>query len=678
MLACDDDAGGSRTSRLTAHLTVGTYYAVVKGYASSSRGNYTFTIRDVGALDLGARVTCDNDSAGSNQAQFETDLAAGDYYIVVKGASSSAMGAYTLHVYDATDTSGFVTCNDDDTAVITSRITRALAAGTYYVVVKGHSSSGGGAYTLSVRDSDFATTTAYACDYDSGPSGTSFIEQNLAAGTYRVFVKGKAVTDAGSYKLILRDVTGVPTNHLTCNGSGTGAAYLEQDLAAGTYTVVMQSNTSGSSGAYQLSVRDATQVSIASAPYCNNDATSTVTSKLTPSLTAGTYYALVKGNRTANRGLYQLNIGAKTTTTGTFAPPTWAQTQAALNANSIRVMSVLSCHDDPNYGDAAGDCVETRTQARALANATGALGSTLQPLVFDIDGDGSGLSKTVVDGIGELADYLEMNVSVRVVFEPDANPGFGLTVRAVDAPGDGCSGLLGLEHQRCIPGATPRFELAFDNPLAHPVPTNPNDPNGGYNFRAELIGDQQFIVDRVPIYIVPRDVSPPPPAPVYAASGAYWQDVSSPGCFGTQRPDWHDLTWNADLPNGAKITFGVCAGDDPKLLDTCTPTPLCTVTGGGPCVADIDCTDGYCSNAHNCHFITAGSCTSDDDCTAGASCRSGTCRFGGQPVYIGDALANTNYTSNLRMQVSLAANTSANTAPTVYDWALTYLCNSAQ
>jgi hypothetical protein len=47
-------------------------------------------------------------------------------------------------------------------------------------------------------------------------------------------------------------------------------------------------------------------------------------------------------------------------------------------------------------------------------------------------------------------------------------------------------------------------------------------------------------------------------------------------------------------------------------------------------------------------------------------------------VYIGDTLKEKNYTSNLRMQIGLNANTTANTAPTVYDWSLNYFCNSAQ
>jgi hypothetical protein len=678
-VACDNDSGASNSSSLTTNLTAGTYYAVVKGRTASDSGAYRFTVTNLDALAATNRITCDDDSAGSGDSLFEADLTAGDYFVIVKGSGSTSRGSYKLRVQDRTAGPGFVDCNDDSTAK-TSRLNPTLAAGTYYLVVRGFGTNSG-TFVLTMRDADVAYTTNYACDYNSGPSGTALIERDLAAGNYRVVVKGLSAADKGAYKLMMRDVTGVPTNRLACDATsdGSSSSYIERDLGAGTYTVVLKGTSSGGGGAYQLSVRDATKITSVAAPYCNNDYTYSDTySRLSQSLTAGTYYALVKGNKTADKGLYQLNIGAVSTTSSTFAPPTWAATKSALNAKSVKVIPVLSCQDDPAHGDIQGDCTATRAQATALANATGAIGKTLKPLVFDIDGNGSGLSKTVVTGIGQLADYLEMNVSVRVVFDPDPNPGFTLTVRAVDAPGDGCSGLIGLEHQRCVPGATPRFELAFDNPKASPVPNNPKDPNGGYNFRAELIGDSQFIVDRVPIYIIPHDVSPPPPTPVFVPSGNYWQDVSATNCTGTQRPDWHDLAWNADIPEGTSIAFAVCAAEDKAQLGKCTPATVCTVTGGRSCSKDADCPDGYCSAKYACQYVTGPRCNEDKDCTRGSTCKAGVCKFGGQPVYIGDVLKNTNYTSNLRMQVGLTANTSANTAPIVYDWSVNYFCNSAQ
>jgi hypothetical protein len=270
-----------------------------------------------------------------------------------------------------------------------------------------------------------------------------------------------------------------------------------------------------------------------------------------------------------------------------------------------------------------------------------------------------------------------MNVSLRVVFDPDANPGFGVVVRAVDEPGDGCSGLVGLEHQHCVPGASPRFEIAFTNPSSAPVPLNTHDPNGGYNFRAELIGDNQFIVDRVPIYIIPTNVThAAPPVPQVAPSGSYWQDVASSGCVGNQRPDWHDLTWSADVPQGTSVSFNVCASDKTTDLTNCPLKTLCTISGGIACTSNSQCGNGFCSTAGNCQTVTANACASDTDCSAGGHCRSAKCTFDSQPVYVGGILGSANYAANLRMNIAMTGNTTANVAPTVHDWSLTYVCNN--
>ena len=176
--------------------------------------------------------------------------------------------------------------------------------------------------------------------------------------------------------------------------SPSGKSYLESTLSAGTYTVVLKGDTTSGAGAYKLSLRDSNTVSIADTSVaCNNDASrSTATSSLTQTLTAGTYYALVKGYSTTDSGYYQLNIGGGSTSVSTYTPPTWAQTQAALQNTSTKIISVLSCHDDPDHGNnrfGTGDCDLTRAQAVAMSNATNSLGKNGQNLVYDIDGDGT-------------------------------------------------------------------------------------------------------------------------------------------------------------------------------------------------------------------------------------------------------------------------------------------------
>ena len=681
LVACDNDGGGSTTSKITTSLAAGTYYIVVKGRLSSSSGSYVLNVKQLDLVNAANRMTCNDDNGSVTSSLIETDLSAGDYYVVVKGKASSNKGAYTLQIQDITTppASAEVACNNDISVTNNaSRLSQALTAGTYYVVVKG-SGTASGAYTLNIKDVAYAATTTLACDYNSGPSGTALIETDLDPGTYRVVVKGKTSTDKGAYKLTLRDLSALPTGRIKCDyNSGTGGkSHVEADLASGTYTVVLKSSSSTAGGAYNLYLRDMTNTTIGDMPItCDNDSGYGSTSAITTTLNPGTYYAGIKGYSSSNKGYYQLNIGGGTAGTGTFNPATWSQTLAALHKRSVRVMSVLSCHDDLVHGDLQGDCVQLRTQATALANATNALGKNLAPLVFDIDEDGSGLSSTVVQGVASLAKYLEMNVRAQVVFDPDPNPGFEISVKAIDEPGDGCSGLVGIEHQHCVPGASPRFDISFTNPASSPVQLNKNDPNGGYNFRAELIGDNTFIVDSVPIYIIPVAPMASDVIGTVAPSGSYWQDVASAGCTGNQRPDWHDLTWSAAVPQGTSLSFNVCAADKTTDLASCPIIPLCTISGGGACSSDADCTDGFCSAEKNCQTITAGSCSNDSQCGTGASCRSGKCTFTSQPIYVGSVLGGSNYAANLRMQIAMTANVPANTAPVMHDWSLTYLCNN--
>jgi hypothetical protein len=279
-----------------------------------------------------------------------------------------------------------------------------------------------------------------------------------------------------------------------------------------------------------------------------------------------------------------------------------------------------------------------------------------------------------------LAAYLEMNVTVRVIFEPDTNPGFNVSVSAIDQPGDGCPGLVGITHQKCVPGATPRFRIAIANPAApNNVPLNPVDPNGGYNFRAELIGDGQFIVDYVPIYIIPKPAPPrPPPPPMYYPSGEYHQDIASPGCNGNQAPDWRDLDWSADVYGNTSITFNACAAQTQAALASCTPRAIAKVTGGGDCTTTADCPVGYCNTDIGvCQITTAGSCTVSSNCPNNAFCdtTSNLCTFTSQPVYIGTALGELNFKSYMRMSIGLAATQPFEAPPVLHRWEMTYICN---
>ena len=677
MIQC---AGGGVSNSFQTYLSAGTYYAVVKGYRASASGDYSLSVSNSAEVyDPGEsyEMTCNNNATGLGTASaIEQTLAAGDYYVVVSGASSAAEGAYRLTVQDVNDppVADEVGCSDSGSLSLGT-----LPAGAYYAVIKGADATEKGAFEVKLGQPNVTTAAPLACDEDSADGRAALIERDLAAGTYYVTVKGQAATDAGDYRLAVRDIDNQFVAPLACDAdSGNGeTSFVEADVTSGkTYYVVVKGDAGTDQGSYQLTVTDQEASTTPTQLACDNNSGSySGASAITRTLGPGVYYAVVKGYATGLSGDYQLTIGGAAEQDGTYAPPTWQETEAALLERGVKVISILSCHDDPANGD-GGACDEIREQSRQMANTTDTLGGNLSPLVFDIDRDGSGLSTNVVDGIVDLSDYLEMDVKVTISWSPDANPGFIATVEAVDAPGDGCSGISGDEHLECRSGAMPQFRVTFENPEDAPVPRNPSDPNGGYNFRALLIGDDSFVMDEVPIYVIPEDVEPDEGDPIYYSSGTYRQDMDSSGCTGNQRPDWRDLSWSAAVPRDTQISFLACTAETSDELESCSLQSVVTIRSEGSCTSDSDCAVGSCDAAVSaCQIVSAGSCASDDDCALNATCQSGRCIYDEQPVYVGHELAADNYKSYLRLGIQLSGDEPILDPPVLASWDLTYLCS---
>lgn len=688
VIACNDDptTGGGTKARLdSVALTANTtYYAVVKGFSGS--GNYKLRIRDnsLPTTSTPNRMDCNDDIGSTVQSELTAALNAGTYYVVVKGGAVGAKGPYSLQIEDTLNppVATVLQCDDNSGGSGTSKIQRSLAAGDYWLALKGKTAGAAGAYTLRIADDSAAVGTILECDDDSGVDGSSVIERDLTPGTYYVIVKGDNAGEAGSYKLSVRDVTNKKLNLVQCDDDSAPAntSRIVRDLTPGTYYVTIKGDAATDAGAYSLTVQD-TANSPLGALACDDDSGTYKTSVISRSLNAGTYYVAVKGYNPTAQGDYQLTIGGGTTTSSYYVPPTWSQTLSALTARGVKVLPILSCMDDPDHGNAQGDCNSLRTQAISLANNTTTFGSNNQPLYFDISRNGTGLSKNVVDGIASLAKYLEMDVRVIVKFDPDANPGFLVTVTAVDEIGDGCSGIVGAEHQNCAPGATPRFNIEITNPLPG-VPKHPTDPNGGYTFRAQLIGDNQFVVEEVPIYIIPESLDTMGPAepPVYA-EGTYWQDTTSPGCVDqNQTPDWADLSWVADVYRNTTIEFIACTATTEATLSSCTPVEVAEITGAGDCTTDADCPVGYCdTDIGVCQITLGGACTLDAECADNAYCDemgSRRCTYQSQPVYVGEALRNRNFQRYIRMQINMRVTEPFDDPPVLHSWELTYFCTN--
>jgi hypothetical protein len=671
--ACDDNSGGGTTSLISQSLNSGTYYVVVKGKTSTNKGAYVLTVKNTSVSNN--EIACSNDTGNNSEIQTTTALAAGTYYVVLKGAFGSSPSTYRLILQDSDATAvSYLSCNDDISgSEDSSRITTTLDIGTYEVVVKGYQSRSGN-YTLNIRDTAHTGANQVTCDDSSGTNSSSIIERDLAAGNYSVVVKGNAATDKGTYKLTMRDVTNRPVNQQSCNDDSSGtASAITANLAAGDYYAVVKSKGSSVSGNYQLSIKDATHEGDLRLTCNDNASTSVTTAKISTSLTAGTYYLVLKGKTATASGVYNLSVGAGTTSTGTFVPKSWTETRDALVNKGIKVMTVLSCQNDPTNGNASGDCNRVRDQAKTIATLTGTLGTSNEPLVFDINSDGTGLSTTVVDGVKKLADYMTMDVSVGVVWSPDTNPGFLFSAQAIDVAGDGCDPPVGVEHQNCLPGAVPHFKVSFTNPINNPIPPNPNDPNGGYNFKVNLIGDGIYVLDSVPVYIIPEE-----PPSRFVESATYWQDVQGTACKGNDRPDWSDLTWSADLPSSTKIRFEACAAETSAGLAACTYQTVALVSASGACTSSSDCsaTGGTCNAHHVCETITSSSCTTNDQCPLAATCISGSCTYAAMPADVAAALGWNNRVPYVRVRITLQASSDRRSAPTLYDWNVTYLCNS--
>jgi hypothetical protein len=52
------------------------------------------------------------------------------------------------------------------------------------------------------------------------------------------------------------------------------------------------------------------------------------------------------------------------------------------------------------------------------------------------------------------------------------------------------------------------------------------------------------------------------------------------------------------------------------------------------------------------------------------------CTYDGQPIDIGDLIGMSNGEPNLKVQITLNANTMTNVGPTVADWQINYFCKS--
>jgi hypothetical protein len=260
------------------------------------------------------------------------------------------------------------------------------------------------------------------------------------------------------------------------------------------------------------------------------------------------------------------------------------------------------------------------------------------------------------------------------------------------------------------------------------VPLNANDPYGGYHFKLQIIGNKKYLLDEVPVYIIPTKNVTTVPTPggggAFQATGVYAQDIDAAFCprlsaggavITNDLPTWSDLYFNANIPEGSAIEFELCTSETPitdptqcKWSDgTSNTRKKITVRSKGSCTDTSQCSNidgygnGYCSSG-TCQFISAPkvaydlSCANDTVCPNGplgagdyvisSRCERtvgalgyGYCVYTSQPADLGSTLLGGEQgRSYSRVRVTLRADSLMAVAPTLYQWSLTYFCQSAQ
>ena len=158
-LEIDGDGGSGTNFSIARSVSAGTYYIAVRGYGSSETGSYTVhaSFQSGGGSDDHSNTRSGATSlslGGSRSGRIETG---GDVdYFRVQVSIFSSSGTLTVYTTGNTDTYGTLQSSsgstletdDDDGSGTNFSIARSVSAGTYYIAVRGYSSSETGSYTV--------------------------------------------------------------------------------------------------------------------------------------------------------------------------------------------------------------------------------------------------------------------------------------------------------------------------------------------------------------------------------------------------------------------------------------------------------------------------------------------------------------------------------------------------
>lgn len=279
LITTDDDGGLITDSRIDRSLAAGTYYIASTSYSAGRTGAYQLSVAAVststcttssatatavGQTVNGAISTTDCSlSDGSYADMYRFTLAAGQSVQI--DLTSSAFDAFLI-LYDANGT--LITSNDDVGSGTNSRIVQTLTAGTYYIAATTLYPGRTGAYQLSITTATASTacTTAGATAIAVGQTVTGSLlttDCTLSDGSYAdvyrlTIATGQTVvvdmsSTAFDTYLWLTDANGVIVTGDDDSGGGTNSR-ITRTLTAGTYYLLANSLLSGVTGSYQLQV----------------------------------------------------------------------------------------------------------------------------------------------------------------------------------------------------------------------------------------------------------------------------------------------------------------------------------------------------------------------------------------------------------------------------------------
>jgi len=646
------------------------------------------------------------DQAGNGWADTINVTAGTEYFVVIKEwaydvSTTASKGQFGLIIEDTRFASTFVGCNAGSSASGSnfSKLSASLSPGTYYLVIKGSGTSNNN-YALNVRrsvTSSGSVGTTVACA-NSASNRATLTNVSLTAGDYALIVKGQRITgcfgfcsseEKGSYNVTIRDLAVAPIA-LACSNTASSStltppSQLKKNDAGGNpidYYLVTRGNTAGAP--YQVSIEDSGIAATTSALQCDDNSGQAANAELSRALAPGTYYAVLKGATSSESGMFQMSIGedkSGVTSSGTFAPKTWqgaAGVRQGLLNKQVRVIAVNSV---PSSNLARGS--NAYKQTLVLAQDTGAP-TVSSSVTYEIATDGTGMGSSVISAVSDLANALSMDLGlVLTSIAPNvpAKP-FGFSVTTLPNPGN-CAGTRDADGNgvpdtftACGFGAVPSFRITITNPPApNNVPLSMLDANGGYQMKLQLIGDGQYVMDEVPVYVIPKDVVPDPSTSFFTPSGSYEQIVSSL-CTGTGAPNWRSLYWTANIPANTSLVWKVCSGATDAEAAICTLRTAATVTSGGACTSSSQCSDGYCAPSGRCEYVVGPACAASTECGTAGLCVANSCRWTKNPIDLMPALVG-GLQGKKKMRVNLTMNASPDrlSAPSVHDWRLDYYCS---